>query len=98
MDAKDIKSVDDVSNYIEGCLNDFDEGLSTKDETNKYLHELVAKVILMTQATKDKMPTDEEMIEASEKIYGKNLHPSVNGAKLDGFATGVNWLKTFLNS
>lgn len=45
MEAKDIKSVDDVSNYIEGCLNDFSEGISTQEETNKYLHELIVQVI-----------------------------------------------------
>lgn len=52
MKAKDIKSVDDVSNYIEGCLNDFDEGISTKIETNKYLHELVVRVVEIAQANK----------------------------------------------
>ena len=61
MKVEDIKSVDDVSNYIEGCLNDFNEGISTLDETNKYLHELTVRVIEIAQASLQ--PISEEEIE-----------------------------------
>ena len=60
MKVEDIKSVDDVSNYIEGCLNDFNEGISTLDETNKYLHELTVRVIEIAQASLQ--PISEETV------------------------------------
>ena len=85
MKAKDIKSVDDVSNYIEGCLNDFNEGISTLDETNKYLHELTVRVIKIAQASLQHI-SEEEIEEKGEEFYlglaPKQLAAFIRGAKL----------------
>ena len=52
MEVDQIRTADDVEMYIEGCLNDFEEGISEKDETLVYLAELVAHVY--TKATEEK--------------------------------------------
>ena len=44
MEVNKIRTADDVEMYIEGCLNDFEEGISEKDETVVNLAELVAHV------------------------------------------------------
>ena len=44
MKVDQIRTADDVERYIEGCLNDFEEGISEKDETVVNLAELVAHV------------------------------------------------------
>lgn len=44
MKVEQIKTADDIERYIEGCLNDFEAGVSGKDETVVYLAELVAHV------------------------------------------------------
>lgn len=44
MKVEQIRTADDVERYIEGCLNDFEEGISEKDETVVHLAELVAHV------------------------------------------------------
>jgi len=44
MNVEQIRTADDVERYIEGCLNDYEEGISTKDETVVNLAELVAHV------------------------------------------------------
>lgn len=33
MEVDQIRTADDVERYIEGCLNDFEAGVSTKEET-----------------------------------------------------------------
>ena len=53
MKATDVKTVTDVSNYIEGCLNDYEGGISTKEETNKHLHDLVTQVIEIVLKSRD---------------------------------------------
>ena len=43
METKNIRSVDDCERYLDGVLNDFEAGISTKSETMSYLiekHEL----------------------------------------------------------
>ena len=52
MKVERIRTADDVERYIEGCLNDYEEGISTKDETVVNLAELVAHVY--TKATEEK--------------------------------------------
>lgn len=44
MEVDQIRTADDVERYIEGCLNDYEAGVSTKEETLVYLAELVAHV------------------------------------------------------
>lgn len=52
MKVEQIRTADDVERYIEGCLNDYEAGVSTKDETVVNLTELVAHVY--TKATEEK--------------------------------------------
>ena len=44
MKVGQIRTADDVERYIEGCLNDYEEGISEKEETVVNLTELVAHV------------------------------------------------------
>lgn len=44
MEVDQIRTADDVERYIEGCLNDYEAGVSTKEETVANLAELVAYV------------------------------------------------------
>ena len=41
MKLEQINSVDDIKIYIEGCLNDFELGISTKEETTYYIAKLL---------------------------------------------------------
>ena len=52
MKVEQIRTADDVERYIDGCLNDFEAGVSTKEETAIHLAELVAHVY--TKATEEK--------------------------------------------
>jgi len=45
MEAKDIKTVSDMQRYVEGCLNDLAEGISTVDETMEYMKDYTDRVI-----------------------------------------------------
>jgi hypothetical protein len=44
MEVKQVKTPDDIERYIEGCLNDFESAISTKDETVVYLAELAVHI------------------------------------------------------
>lgn len=92
MKAKNIKSIDDVSNYIEGCLNDFEEGLSDKDETSKNFHDLVTKIIDMAKSSTPTRQISDEEIEklAKEKYKSLCLDFDLGGAfdKREGFIVG----------
>ena len=52
MKVEQIRTADDVERYIDGCLNDYEAGVSTKDETVVNLVELVAHVYM--KATEEK--------------------------------------------
>jgi len=57
METKNIKSVDDCERYLEGCLNDFETGISTKAETMSYLIEYTIRVVeIVKEKTKIKTP------------------------------------------
>lgn len=45
MTLENIKSEQDVCSFIESCLNDFESGISTKEETDKNLHALILKLL-----------------------------------------------------
>ena len=45
LEAKDINNVADMQRYVEGCLNDLVEGISTVDETMQYMQEYTFRVI-----------------------------------------------------
>ncbi len=44
MKVEQITTADEIERYIEGCINDFDAGISTKNETVVNLCELVAVI------------------------------------------------------
>lgn len=56
LETKDINNAADMRRYVEGCLNDLMEGLSTKDETMKYLHDYTLRVINLTAERVGKNP------------------------------------------
>ena len=45
MNVKDIKTLDDAQNYVEGCINDYEAGISTKSETLGLLGEYTARLM-----------------------------------------------------
>lgn len=55
MKVEQIKTPDDIERYIEGCLNDFEAAISTKDETIVLLAKLV--VYIYKAAKKDQLTT-----------------------------------------
>jgi hypothetical protein len=48
LEAKYINNLSDMQNYVQGCLNDLAEGISTVDETMKYMQEYTFRVIEIT--------------------------------------------------
>ena len=44
MKVENVRTADDIERYIEGCINDFEMGISDKSETIVYLAELVVHV------------------------------------------------------
>lgn len=47
---EDIKSEEQVAQYIEGCLNDFDAGISTKVETENLILGLIIYLIKLDRS------------------------------------------------
>jgi mevalonate pyrophosphate decarboxylase len=45
METKDIKTSKDMERYVEGCLNDLLDGLSTKEETMTYMKDYTIRII-----------------------------------------------------
>ena len=45
LEAKNINNATDMINYVEGCLNDLVEGLSTVEETMVYMKEYTHRII-----------------------------------------------------
>ena len=54
MNIDQIKTTADIEIYIEGCLNDFETGISTKSETMTNLCELVGHVYVNAKAANHK--------------------------------------------
>ena len=54
MKVENVSTGEDIERYIEGCINDFEGGISTKDETIVNLAELVAHVYYAAKKGKDK--------------------------------------------
>lgn len=44
MKLEDVKTAKDIVNYIEGCVNDLEAGISTNTETIVFIAELVGHV------------------------------------------------------
>lgn len=47
--TENIYTVQDAERYIEGCLNDFAEGISTKEETMKYMLDYTLRIAEIAQ-------------------------------------------------
>ena len=60
MEITDIKSEEMVSQYIEGCLNDLEAGISTKKETELLLHRLIVYLIKLDR-TKRSIENDTQI-------------------------------------
>lgn len=48
MKAKDINNITDMQGFVEGCLNDFETGIATKQETLTHLKDYTFRVIEVT--------------------------------------------------
>ena len=44
MKSEDINTAEDCLIYIEGCLNDFESGISTKEETMNLFLDMVIRI------------------------------------------------------
>ena len=49
MKVKNIKTINDAQRYVEGVINDFEGGISTKEETMGYLGEYTARIVEMVR-------------------------------------------------
>lgn len=49
MKVENIKNINDMERYLEGCLNDFELGISTKGETMGCLIDYTIKVVELTK-------------------------------------------------
>jgi hypothetical protein len=52
MKVEEIKTAEDILRFIEGCMNDFESGVSSKEETMCLLADLVAHVAQVAVNTK----------------------------------------------
>ena len=60
LETKDINNASDMQNYVEGCLNDLAEGVSTVDETMSYMKDYTLRVIDIASASQNPTtPTSE---------------------------------------
>jgi hypothetical protein len=45
MDVENIQSVNDANRFVEGCINDFESGISTKEETMGLMGKYTARLM-----------------------------------------------------
>ena len=45
MNVENIKTLDDAQDYVEGCINDYEAGISTKSETLGLLGEYTGRLM-----------------------------------------------------
>jgi hypothetical protein len=63
MKAEDIKTIEDAENYVEGCINDFEAGISTKEETLTSLGEYTGRLMeLFWENSKERIRKDPSLI------------------------------------
>ncbi|MFW6247050.1 MAG: hypothetical protein ACOC22_02645 [bacterium] len=54
MKSENINTIEDMQRFVEGCINDFENGIATKKETIKYLKEYTFRVIELTMNKKER--------------------------------------------
>lgn len=59
MKAKDITTIGEMQTFVEGCINDFDIGISSKDETMENLRDYTFRILEM------KINSFDDLIKAS---------------------------------
>lgn len=63
MKAKDIITIGDAERFVEGCINDLDDGISTKSETIAHLGEYTARLMeLFWENAKKKIRENPELL------------------------------------
>lgn len=63
MKVKDIKTLQDANRYVEGCINDFEHGISTKEETMAFLGEYTGRLMeLFWENAKEKIRKNPELL------------------------------------
>ena len=68
MKASDINTLKQAQRYVEGCINDFEAGISTKDETIKYLGEYTLRLMEIFEKNSKIKPSITVVDYAKEKL------------------------------
>ena len=45
LEVKNINTIDDMQRFVEGCINDFEAGISTKEETLDHLRDYTLRIM-----------------------------------------------------
>lgn len=65
LDVNKIESFQDAQYYVEGIINDFESGISTKGETMQYLGEYTARLmVLFWENAKKKIKEDPTLLDS----------------------------------
>jgi hypothetical protein len=74
MNPNQIKTLQDFEAYIEGCINDYEAGVSTKIETIEYIIECVLLMVKKLQFDYDvACPICENRMKCAIKCNGDNF-------------------------
>ena len=73
LEAKNIKTIEDMQIFVEGCINDFESGISTKEETIRFLKEYTFRVIELSNSVINWVAFDFHKLETRPPKYGKYL-------------------------
>lgn len=93
MNLNEIKSIDDAQRYVNGVINDYEGGISTKEETLSFLGEYTARIMeIFTENVKANpsllgltptSPKEEQtpmgVVEMAEEIYNDKVAHWFNG-------------------
>lgn len=66
MEPEDIKTMADAQRYVEGCVNDFEGGISTKLELLRFMHEYTVHVMdVASRSTTNAIRKDPSLLDES---------------------------------
>ena len=54
MNVKNINSIQDMQNFVEGCINDFESGEATKEKTIRNFKDYTLRIIGLSQRKANK--------------------------------------------